>query len=139
MYNLPKYISDENFNKDGLDELLKSGTLNNNVDSAGNFNISFDEITQESNLGDYLVGVPIEKTTQKQEQIETFFSIDFEEFTDVEGVDQEDDVNALYSEIEEEQENRIEEEQLLQAQIDELSNILDKEMERNVKFKEEAS
>ena len=75
MYNLPKYISDENFNKDGLDELLKSGTLNNNVDSAGNFNISFDEITQESNLGDYLVGVPIEKLHKSKSKLKPFFQL----------------------------------------------------------------
>jgi hypothetical protein len=139
MYNLPKYISEENFNKEELDNLLKTGSIVNNVDSTGNYNISFDDITEESKIGDYLVGVPVEKTVQKQDQVETFFSVDFEEFTSVEGVDTEEDISDLYSEIEEEQENRIEEEQLLQAQIDELSSILDKEMERNVKFKEEAS
>lgn len=139
MYNLPKYISEENFNKEELENLLKTGNIVNNVDSAGNYNISFDDITEESKIGDYLVGVPVEKTVQKQDQVETFFSVDFEEFTSVEGVDTEDDISDLYSEIEQEQENRIEEEQLLQAQIDELSSILDKEMERNVKFKEEAS
>lgn len=139
MYKLPKYISEENFNQELIGDLLNGGKLTNNIDTAGNYSISFDEITNESKLGDYLVAIPVEKTIQKQEQIETFFSVEFEEFTDVEGIDEKDDVDNLYSDIEKQQVDRIEEEQLLQAQIDELSDILDKEMERSVKFKEESA
>jgi hypothetical protein len=139
MYKLPKYISEEEFNKDGIQKMLNSGEVGSNVDTSGNYNLSFDKITDESKLGNYLISIPIEKTQQKQEQISTFYNTEFEEFTTIEGVDRDDDVDNLYSDVVDRELDRIEEEQLLQAQIDELSSILDKEMERNVKFKEDAS
>ena len=109
------------------------------MDATGNYNLSFDQVTNESQLGNYLVSIPIEKTQQRQEQVTTFYNTEFEEFTTIEGVDKDDDVGSLYADVVDREQDRIEEEQLLQAQIDELSNILDKEMERGVKFKEEAS
>lgn len=139
MYKLPKYISEEEFNKESIQEMLNSGEVGSNVDATGNYNLSFDKVTDESQLGNYLVSIPIEKTQQRQEQVTTFYNTEFEEFTTVEGVDRDEDVGSLYADVVDREQDRIEEEQLLQAQIDELSGILDKEMERSVKFKEDAS
>ena len=138
MYKLPKYISEEEFNKESIQEMLNSGEVGSNVDATGNYNLSFHKVTDESQLGNYLVSIPIEETQQRQEQVTTFYNTEFEEFTTVEGVDRDDDVGSLYADVVDREQDRIEEEQLLQAQIDELSGILDKEMERSVKFKEDA-
>ena len=139
MYKLPTYITDNDFDQTQLKEVLTSGKVENNIDSYNNLFLSIDEVSQKSKLGDYLIAVPTTKRKTIPQQVETFYDIQFSELTDFIVTDEDSLANDSFPEIEEEVSDGIGEEQLLQAQIDELSNALDEEIEKSVRFKETAA
>ena len=141
MYKLPEYISEEAFNQTELESGLQLGKFNNQRDGFNNLIIKFDAVTPDSSVGDYLVGVPTEKRKQIPQQIETFYDTTISEFpdatqdSDTSDITQASEINSVVEEVE----AGIEEQQLLQSQIDELSEKLDEEIDKSVRFKEDAS
>ena len=140
MYKLPEYITSESFNQTELEAALKSGEFNNQRDGFNNLIIKFDAVTTESSVGDYLVGVSTKKRKQIPQQIETFYDTSISEFPDAEQpgeitLSQTTEVDSVVDEVE----SNIEEQQLLQSQIDELSEKLDEQIDKSVRFKEDAS
>lgn len=141
MNEFPSYISDKNFNQTELSNFLSKGEIKNERDQFGNLIIKTEDITTDSSVGDYLIAVPTTKKKLIEEQVETFYNTDIGEFEVIEDTTSEDedliqteDV-TLIDEVEEE----ITEQKLLQAQIQELSERLDEELEKSVKFSEDAN
>ena len=139
MYKLPTYITDNDFNQTQLSKALTTGEVDNTIDVYNNLFLSTDEVTQESDLGEYLIAVPTKKRKNIPEQVETFYDVQFSELTDFIAEAEDSAEGDLFPEIEEEVSDGISEEQLLRAQIDELSDALDEEIEKGVRFKENAA
>ena len=59
--NFPSYIADKNFNQSDLNSFIKTGDIENERDSFGNIFIKTENETQESDLGDYYISVPLGK------------------------------------------------------------------------------
>jgi hypothetical protein len=139
MYNLPTYIKNEKYNSQKLNEIIKTGEVKNKIDSSNVYSISFDDEESDIDPGNHLVSVPMKKTEVNNSHVGTYYSTEFQEFTSVEGDVEELSVEDMVSELENTQIEKNEEEQLLQAQIEELSNIVDIEMQKNVRFQETSS
>ena len=139
MYQLPEYLTENQFNQEKLMKVLSSGELAKKVDNFNNLIISLDDVTEETDLTEHLLLIPTERRKNIPAQVETYYDMEVSEFTDSIAVEGEDEEVVTYDEIEEEVESQLQEEQLLQAQIDELSDKLDEEMSRNVRFREEAA
>lgn len=142
MNKFPSYITEKKFNQTELSNFLRNGELKNERDQFGNIIIKTESETIDSSLGDYLIAIPTTKKKLIEEQIETFYNTNISEF-DVESDDESinngnltatEDITLLDSVDEE-----LTEQKLLQAQIEELSIRLDEEMEKSVKFSEDAN
>jgi hypothetical protein len=142
MNKFPSYINEKKFNKTELSSFLLNGELKNERDQFGNIIIKTETENVDSSIGDYLVAIPTTKKKLIEEQVETFYNTDISEFNvelddeSSNGVDttETEDITLLDSVDEE-----LTEQKLLQAQIDELSNRLDEEMEKSVRFSEDAN
>lgn len=139
MYEFPDYISKESFNQTELNEAIKTGKFDNTVDSYNNLVIKIDDVTPDSKVGDYLIAVPTEKRKQIPQQIETFYDTTVGEFPDVEQDDIDEVAATELASVVDDVEDDINEQKLLQSQIDELSEKLDEEIDKAVRFKEDAS
>jgi hypothetical protein len=94
----------------------------------------------------YLLYAPMQKRGYLKDQIENFFDTEFSEFIDVDtdhassemanaaSVDQD-----MMDEINEEISDQLMSDEIYQKQIDELSDTLEREVEKNVKFQEKAN
>lgn len=141
MNNIPNILKESNFNQQKIQNLFTSSNLDVNSDDFGVLNFSQNEVTDESSLSDFLLTIKTEKRKIVPPKIETFTTTDVieyqEEITSFEQPDIEDD--AELSTIEEDVDTAISNEQMLQAQIDELSSKLDEEMANNIKFREDSA
>ena len=141
MNNLPNFISEENFDKEKINNLFASGELENGADAFGTLNISQNNVDENSQLENHLLLIPMEKLNIVPPQVETYAATEVVDYaSDVEiqeddDFEEDDELQELESEVEE----AISNEQLLQAQIDELSSKLDEEMQKNVKFREDSA
>ena len=141
MYGVPDFIEQGEFNQQKVTEMLSSGNLDRNSDNFGVLNFTLNEATSDSELKDHLLLVPMEKRVIVAPQVETYVSTDVVEYAaDVEPVEELDyETNEELATIESEVDDAITTEQMLQAQIDELSLKLDEEMGLNVKFREDSA
>jgi hypothetical protein len=141
MNNIPNILKESNFNQQKIQNLFTSSNLDVNSDDFGVLNFSQNEVTDDSSLSDFLLTIKTEKRKIVPPKIETFTTTDVieyqEEITSFEQPDIEDD--SELSTIEEDVDMAISNEQMLQAQIDELSSKLDEEMANNIKFREDSA
>lgn len=141
MNNLPKYLKESNFDQRKLKEMFSSAELTRSADNFGVLNFNLNEETQDSKLEEHFLLVPMEKKEIIAPQVETYTNTEVIEYAEsvepIEELDFENDEEL--SSIEEDLEDAISNEQLLQAQVDELSSKLDEEMGRNVKFREDSA
>jgi hypothetical protein len=141
MNNLPTYLKESKFDQQKLKKLLTEGELDRSEDNFGVLNFNLNEETSESKLEEHLLLIPMEKLPIIPPQVETYAATDVIEYADdveeIEEVLPEDDEEL--SSIEEDLDDAISNEQMLQAQIDELSSTLDEEMSKNVKFREDSA
>lgn len=141
MNNLPTYLKESKFDQQKLKKLLTEGELDRSEDNFGVLNFTLNEETDESKLEEHLLLIPMEKLPIIPPQVETYSATDVIEYADdveeLEEVLPEDDEEL--SSIEEDLEDAISNEQMLQAQIDELSSTLDEELAKNVKFREDSA
>lgn len=141
MNNIPTYLKESNFDQQKLKKLLTEGELNRSEDNFGVLNFNLNEETSESKLEEHLLLIPMEKLPIIPPQVETYAATDVIEYADdVEEIEEiSPDEDETLSSIEEELDDAISNEQMLQAQIDELSSTLDEEMAKNVKFRENSA
>lgn len=141
MNNLPQYLKESKFDQSKLKELFTSGELTRSSDNFGVLNFNLNQENQDSKLEEHFLLIPMEKREIISPQVETYTSTEVVEYAeDVEPVEELDFENdEELSTIEEDLEDAISNEQLLQAQVDELSSKLDEEMSRNVKFREDSA
>lgn len=141
MNNIPNILKESNFNQQKIQNLFTSSNLDVNSDDFGVLNFSQNEVTDDSSLSDFLLTIKTEKRKIVPPKVETFTTTDVieyqEEITSFEQPDIEDD--SEFSAIEEDVDMAISNEQMLQAQIDELSSKLDEEMANNIKFREDSA
>lgn len=141
MNNLPQYLKESKLDQSKLKELFTTGELTRSSDNFGVLNFNLNPENQDSKLEEHFLLVPMEKREIIPPQVETYTSTEVVEYAeDVEPVEELDFENdEELSTIEEDLEDAISNEQLLQAQVDELSSKLDEEMSRNVKFREDSA
>jgi hypothetical protein len=141
MNNIPNILKESNFNQQKIQNLFTDSNLDVNSDDFGVLNFSQNEVTDESSLSDFLLTIKTEKRKIVPPKVETFTTTDIieyqEEIISFEQPDIED--NSELSTIEEDVDMAISNEQMLQAQIDELSSKLDEEMAQNIKFREDSA
>ena len=138
-YKLPSYISDYNFKSSELRKIIEEGLVDSNVDDYGNMILKPElPSNKEHGVANQLVILERYITETSSDLIEQYYDTEFSEFTDV--VDIDDDSNKFdnVSEIEEEVTDQLQREQILNTQVDELVNALEKETQRNIKFQEDA-
>ena len=141
MNNLPQYLKESKLDQSKLKELFTTGELTRSSDNFGVLNFNLNPENQDSKLEEHFLLVPMERREIIPPQVETYTSTEVVEYAeDVEPVEELDFENdEELSTIEEDLEDAISNEQLLQAQVDELSSKLDEEMGRNVKFREDSA
>lgn len=141
MKEIPQILKESNFSQDKIQSLFTEETLDVNTDGFGVINFSQNEVTNDSNLEDYFLTIKTEKRKIVPPKIESYATTDviefqgeLQSFEEAPIEENEDLVN-----IEEDLDDAINNEQMLQAQIDELSSKLDEEMARNIKFSEDSA
>lgn len=144
---LPEYITKYNFSQDTIQQAFHEKQLPSEVDNFNNLLLSSDINKEEiQDIEKYLLYVPLQKKAYFKDQVENFYDTEFTEFMDVEAshsaaelansatIDQE-----MLEEINEEISDQLISDEIYQKQIDEMSNALEKEIEKNVKFREDAN
>lgn len=138
MRKLPEYLKEEDFNQTELQKLLNSGELENDIDSFNTISFSTETTNQDSKLENYIMLIPTEKRKAIPPQLETYVPTVVTDYAGDIASSPDEDVQIIdeLENLEEEMDNMITSEQMLQAQIDELSNRLDTEISNTVKEKE---
>lgn len=141
MRKLPEYLKEEDFNQTQLQKLLTSGELENDIDSFNTISFSTEKTSQDSKLEDYIMLIPTEKRKPIPPQVETYVPTTVTDYASDIAPNPDEDVQIVddLENLEEEMNDMITSEQMLQAQIDELSNRLDTEISNSVKAKEDAA
>lgn len=143
MYRLPEYITEYKFNQEKLNEIFQSGAITNTYDTFDNLILSTDSQDGEIDSPEkFLILVETEKSEYDPNAVEEFGDVEFSEFTDtasqVESTKSSPLISSVYEDIESDVANQLGQENILQTQIDELSNMLESEADKNVKFQEDA-
>ena len=141
----PEFLEKYDFNLESYEEFISKPPTSEHMDDFGNLVLSanIDE-TNIKNLEKFIMKVPAKKKLIKHEQIELFMDTEVSEFAD-QTIDEtttktnEQDIIDFGDEVEEEVRSQLQNESLLQTQLDELSGILDKEVESGVQFQEKSS
>jgi hypothetical protein len=141
----PTYITAYDFNQESYDEFIKTPNDGSQLDEYSNLILSSNSDDLDIvEVDKFLIKVTPRKNMFDQVQVENFFDTRVSEFTDTESDPEntstdEELVVEFADEIEDELGDQLAQEQILQSQIDELSDTLDTEIERGVKFQENAS
>ena len=141
MQKLPEYIADENFDQSEIQKLLETGKLPDVRDSYDNITFSMDTVTPNSKLEDHVLLITTERRKIIPPQLETHYPTQVVEYADVvimDSPDSDSDIDESLDGVVDDMQDIITGEQLLQAQVDELSDKLDEEMAGNIKFREES-
>tara|TARA_B100000676_G_C17968483_1_gene781766 strand:+ start:155 stop:763 length:609 start_codon:yes stop_codon:yes gene_type:complete len=141
MQKLPEYIADENFNQSAIQELLKSGELPDARDSYDNITFSMDAPGPTSKLEEHVLLIKTERRKIIPPQLETHYPTNVVEYADsviTEAPNAETDIAEGLGDVMDDMQDIMTGEQLLQAQVDELSDKLDEEMASNIKFREDS-
>lgn len=140
---IPEFISKYDFNKSAYDDFLKTKNTRDNLDDYGNIILSAN--IEESNItdvGKFLLKVKASKKLLNDNQVELFMNTELSEYKDQtsQEIDKNEDlISDFTNEIDEEIQSQLDQENILQTQITELSEILDTEIAKNVKFQEKSS
>ena len=138
-YKLPSYISDYNFKSSELRKLIDEGIVENKVDDYGNVILKPELPSQKDHaVSNQLMILERYNTEVSSDLIEQYYDTSFSEFTDVTDVDDENSQFQESNEISEEVDEQLKREQILNTQVEELVNALEKETQRNIKFQEDA-
>jgi hypothetical protein len=141
---VPKYIEQYDFNQEAYDSFVKSPVDGSQLDEYNNLIMS-SNINEKSiaEVDQFLWKITPRKNTFSQVQVENFFDTDISEFPEVEtrdsGLATDMTVSEFADEIDAELGEQLANEKILQTQIEELSDTLDVEIEKGVKFKEDAT
>ena len=144
---LPEYITKYDFNEDTIQKVLIEKKIKLDIDNFNNLMLSSD-IDKENiqNVEKYLLYAPLEKKGYLKDQVENFFDTEFSEFVDIDSDHSSNELASeasvdpgMLDEINEEIADQLVSDEIYQKQIDELSLILDTEIEKNVKFRENAN
>ena len=141
----PTYLSAYDFNQESLDEFIRHTESKSQLDEYNNLVLNSN--IDDPNIVDvdkFLVKMNPRKNMFDQIQIENFFDTQISEFSDVEQLAEttmsdSEIVTEFIEEVEEEIGDQLAQEQILQLQISELADTLETEIEKGVKFKEDAT
>lgn len=141
---VPKYIEKYDFDQEAYDSFVKSSVDGSQLDEYRNLIMS-SNIDEEgiSDVDQFLWKITPKKNTFSQVQVENFFDTNISEFQDIETNDTANptdmEISEFADEIDAELGEQLATEKILQTQLEELSNTLDVEIEKGVKFKEDAT
>tara|TARA_A100001037_G_scaffold67550_1_gene59971 strand:+ start:505 stop:1101 length:597 start_codon:yes stop_codon:yes gene_type:complete len=141
---VPKYIENYDFDQESYDVFVNTPIDGSQLDEYNNLimrsNIDEEGITDVDN---FLWKISPRKNTFSQVQVENFFDTGISEFQEIELVDTNSgsptEISEFASEVDAEIGEQLANEQILQTQVEELSNTLDIEIEKGVKLKEDAT
>lgn len=140
---LPEFLEKYDFNAESYDSFLKSKLESGNMDEYGNLILSSNiENENIKNIDKYVMKIPAKKKPLNDTQVELFMDTKISEFGEyIESPVSEDEgpISDFINEIDEEIQSQVDQENVLQAQLDEMTEILDAEIERSVQFKEKTS
>jgi hypothetical protein len=139
------FLEKYDFNLESYNEYISKKISKDLLDDFGNLILSAN--IEEPNITEvekFVLKVPAKKKKLKKTQVELFMDThvtEFEDKEDEEGVasDSEGPVVDLADEIDNEVRSQIDQERILQTQLDEMSDILDSEIEKGVHFQEKSS
>lgn len=141
---IPSYIKQYDFNEKSYQSFVDTPISSNQLDEFNNLILSsnIDEENIES-VEKFLMKVEPRKNTFNSTQVENFFDTTITEFQDSAQASDNALENLLISEfadeVDEEVGEQLANEKILQTQVDEISDTLDKEIQKSVKLKEDAS
>lgn len=144
---LPEYITKFNFSQDEIQRTLSEKQIPSVVDNFNNLLLSSD-INGETitDVEKYLLYAPLQKKVHHKDQVENFFDTEFSEFMDVDtehtSTDIASDVTVdmeMLEEINEEIGEQLLSDEIYKKQIEELSAALETEIQKNIKFREDAN
>ncbi len=142
---LPSYLTNYDFNQKSLNDYIMLSKQTSRMDEHNNLILSADiEDPDIEELDKFLIKAFPKKNMMNQTQIEQFFDTKVSEFPDTEDGDEismtDLEITTEFAEeVEEELGDQLAQEQILQHQINELSDTLEVEIERGVRFKEDAT
>lgn len=139
----PEFLEKYDFNKKSYSDFLSNNSPENQMDEFGNLVLRAN--IDESDIKDtdkYLIKVKSKKHMIDNSQVELFMDTELSEFKDQaeQPMEQADELISDFSdEVDGEIRTQLENENVLQVQLDEMSDILDKEIEKGVRFQEKSS
>lgn len=140
---LPEFLEKYDFDQESYDAFLKKQTQSPNIDDFGNLILNSNiEDGRIKSVDKYVMKVPANKKALNDTQVELFMDTKISEFGEVAGVESEEEGNMIAdftNEIDEEIKSQLDQENILQTQLGEMSEILDTEIERGVQFQEKSS
>ena len=139
-YVFPGYITKYNFNQEKLDEIFKSRAIENEIDQFNNLILST-EFSDTETIDDpekFLILVETKRMNYDLAAVENFTDTEFTEFESDTATFTDSISTPSYDEIDSDMANQLAQENILQAQIDELSNMVELEANKTVKFQEDA-
>jgi len=140
---LPEFLEKYDFDQESYDAFLKKQTQSPNIDDFGNLILNSNiEDGRIKSVDKYVMKVPANKKALNDTQVELFMDTKISEFGEVADVESEEEGNMIAdftNEIDEEIKSQLDQENILQTQLGEMSEILDTEIERGVQFQEKSS
>jgi hypothetical protein len=140
---LPEFLEKYDFDQESYDAFLKKQTHSPNIDDFGNLILNSNiEDGRIKSVDKYVMKVPANKKALNDTQVELFMDTKISEFGEVADVESEEGGSMIAdftNEIDEEIKSQLDQENILQTQLGEMSEILDTEIERGVQFQEKSS
>lgn len=140
---IPSYIKKYDFKQEAYKEFIEEPINGSQLDEYNNLVMSSNiEEPNIENIDKFLLKVAPRKNVFSETQVENFFDTNISEFSDIEKTESENidvDITEFADEVSDEVGDQLANEKILQAQIDELSDALDREIQRGVKLQETSS
>ena len=139
----PEFLEKYDFNLESYAEFLSNNNPESQMDEFGNLVLRAnldDPNIQETDK--YIIKVRSKKHMIDNAQVELFMDTELSEFKDqAEDVstNSDDNISDFGEEVDTEIRTQLENENVLQVQLDEMSDILDTEIEKGVQFQEKSS
>jgi hypothetical protein len=144
--SIPEFLEKYDFDVESYENFISNYESKDSLDKYGNLILSANiEEEKIKDVDKFVMKVFVRKKSLKNTQLELFMDTQLSEFADQVATDDNnlDDetlpVVDLSEEIDEEIKSQIDQENILQTQLTELSDILDSEIEKSVQFQEKSS
>tara|TARA_B100001093_G_scaffold215047_1_gene206342 strand:+ start:10304 stop:10885 length:582 start_codon:yes stop_codon:yes gene_type:complete len=129
--NIPEYLDNNNFDQTQLNNLLTGTNVTENIDDSGNLIVDMNKEDINNNITLLKQNITEFSNDKIEQNYDTSFNELINESDAQNNVMVEEDIKQL-------SEDQLKRESVLENQLDELANVLERESQRNIKIQEDA-